>query len=65
MEYDTTFVPINDVYFRRFFIPIIIATILFIGVFLVIRGAPGMELDTAKSLQFGGKIVRSLFPKTK
>ncbi len=54
MEHDTTFVPINDVYYRRLFIPILITTLLFLGVFLVIRGAPGMELETARSLQFGG-----------
>jgi hypothetical protein len=64
MEYDTTYVPINDVYYRRFFIPLLITTILFIGVFLVIRGAPGMELNAVQSLQslqFGGGLVRRLF----
>ncbi len=40
---DTTYVPINDVYYRRLFIPVMVTGLLFIGCFLIIRGSPGIE----------------------
>ena len=58
MEYDTTYVAINDVYYRRLFIPVVLSLLLFIGVFLIIRGSPGIEYNAVKALQFGGKLFR-------
>jgi hypothetical protein len=52
MEEDTTYVPLNDVYYRRLFIPIMIAMLLFLGCFAIIRGSPGATWNMAQ--QFGG-----------
>ncbi len=60
MEYDATYVAINDVYYRRLFIPVMISILLFIGVFLIIRGSPGLDYNMAKTLQFGGKLLRQI-----
>ena len=57
---ETTYVPINDVYYRRLFVPVLISILLFIGVFLIIRGSPGIEYNVAKTLQFGGKLLNGL-----
>jgi hypothetical protein len=48
IEKDTYQVEINDAYFRRLFVPLIITILIFVGVFLIIRGgSPGIEYSTA------------------
>jgi|LauGreDrversion4_2_1035121.scaffolds.fasta_scaffold164065_3 hypothetical protein len=47
-EKDTTQVAINDVYFRRLFVPLSLTLLIFFGVFLIIRGAPGIEYSAIK-----------------
>lgn len=48
IEKDTYHVEINDAYFRRLLVPLLITFLIFVGVFLVIRGgSPGIEYSTA------------------
>ncbi len=47
IEKDTYQVEINDAYFRRLLVPLIITTLIFVGVFLIIRGgSPGIEYSS-------------------
>lgn len=47
IEKDTYQVGINDVYFRRMLIPLLITFLIFIGVFLIIRGgSPGIDYSS-------------------
>ncbi len=57
MDDETTYVPINDVYYRRLFIPIIIAILLFVGCFAIIRGSPGESWNMS---QMGGNLRKFL-----
>ena len=45
---DTSQVAINDVYFRRLFVPLSLTLLIFFGVFLIIRGSPGIEYAAIK-----------------
>jgi cytochrome c biogenesis factor len=48
IEKDTYQVEINDAYFRRLFVPLMITLLIFVGVFLIIRGgSPGIDYSTA------------------
>ena len=49
---------IKDVYFRRFLVPIIIAALIFAGVFVIISSTPGAkpEWDTYGSV-FGAQVA--------
>lgn len=60
MEEDTTFVPINDVYYRRLFIPILIAILLFVGCFAILRGSPGTPWIPNNQFQLGGYLKQLL-----
>ncbi len=42
-EKDTAQYAVNDVYFRRLFVPLSITFLILCGVFLVIRGSPGIQ----------------------
>jgi hypothetical protein len=54
---DTTYVPINDVYYRRLFVPILIAILLFAACFAIIRGSPGETWDSMSAFgQLGGSL---------
>ncbi len=48
IEKDTYQVEINDAYFRRLFVPLMITLLIFVGVFLIIRGgSPGIDYSMA------------------
>lgn len=54
-------VEIKDVYFRRFFVPVVIAILLLAGVFCILYNVPGVkpEWDTYSSV-YGGQLLNQV-----
>jgi hypothetical protein len=53
--YDSTFVALNDTYFRRLYIPILLTTLVFLGCVAILRGTEGIATnDISRAFQFGG-----------
>jgi hypothetical protein len=56
---DTTYIPINDAYYRRAFVPVLIGILLIVGCFAIIRASPGESLDSMQAFgQLGGSIQK-------
>jgi hypothetical protein len=54
---DSTYIPINDAYYRRLFVPVLIVILLFVGCFAIIRGSPGESWNSMDAFgQLGGSI---------
>ncbi len=53
--YDSTYVALNDAYFRRLYIPILLTTLLLLGCVAILRGTEGLATnDISRAFQFGG-----------
>ena len=54
------YVAINDVYYRRMFLPILLAILLFVACFLIIRESPGVEWTMPTAPNLMGGFLRAL-----
>ena len=53
---------VNDVYFRRIFVPVLIGVLVLITIFVIITTPPGLKLEEPMKnvAQMGGALLKAL-----
>lgn len=51
---------IDDTYFRRFFVPLVISILVIVGVFVIIAAQPGTAVEWKKTSSVFGSAVNAM-----